>query len=67
MAVEFIRQRVVWLQHGEASIILMDPHQVDSHVIGNYDNHSACIVVLIVLNLSMHQSTSAFLSDCVIK
>ena len=24
----------------------MDPHQVDSHVIGNYNIHSACIVAL---------------------
>ena len=37
-------------QLGEASIILIDRHQVFSHVIGNYDNHSAGIVVLLEVN-----------------
>ena len=28
----------------------MEPHQVDTYVIGNYDIHFACIVVLLVVN-----------------
>ena len=50
MAVKFIRKRFLWRQLDEASIILMDPHQVDSHVIGNYDkvlsNYNADITVV---------------------
>ena len=49
---------VTCLQLGEASITLIDTHQVDSYVIGNYDIHFACIVVLLVVNPGYDANTS---------
>ena len=41
-----------------SSIILIDPHQVDSYVIGNYGTHFACILGLHVVNPGYDANTS---------